>query len=438
MMLRIIVMLFAAVNLSFGYAQDIKKVFDFSAKKDCKDCISVNSPIAYGEEQKEYGFDLNTAHHVSFVGRHAQRTLYSHKPFYFSVAVPEGNYKVTIHYEGMPSKAFESTVRAESRRLQLEKVRIGKKKNLSKSFNVHIKSAFIDDTKSVKLKLPREVQKLDWDNKLTLEFQGENNIRSIEIERVPNLTTVYLAGNSTVVNQEEEPWASWGQMIPRFFDQKVAVSNHAESGLSLGSFLSSNRLDKILSIAQPGDYLFIEFGHNDQKEKGEQAGAFKSYAERLRLFVTKFREKGGYPVIVTSTARRAFDKEGKLQYTLGDFPQAARTVAAELDVPLIDLNKMTRSFYETLGVEGSKNALVHYPAHTFPNQTESLQDNTHFNTYGAYQISKMILQGIKELKLPLADHIVDFKKYNPKKPDRFPDWEWPQSLINSAVKPDGN
>jgi lysophospholipase L1-like esterase len=365
-------------------------------------------------------------------------TLFSDRPFYFSVKVPEGNYRVTIGYRGLPDRTYHSTVRTESRRLYLENIPIARHKALQRSFVLNRKDAHITGDKYVRLKKPREIQKLDWDDRLTLEFQQTNCIEFIRIEEVENVTTVFLAGNSTVVNQESEPWASWGQMIPRFFNDEVAVANHAESGLALSSFLSSNRLEKILTVAKPGDYLFIEFGHNDQKEKGENAGAYKNYTERLRYFVQQFRAIGGIPVIVTSTARRSFDEHGVLQYTLGDYPDAARKVAKEWRVPLIDLNKMTREFYEALGVEGSKNALVHYPANTFPGQTESLQDNTHFNTYGAYQIAKMVLQGIKDNKLAIRKKIVDFSKYKPSKPDDFEKWNWPWSLKDVEAKPDGN
>lgn len=419
-------------------AQDVRKEFRFDQATPAggSEAIWMVEPEAY-DPARGYGFDLNTEADVQIVRHKKVGVLQSDKPFYFSVKVPEGNYRVTLLYSGGNRKAY-STVRSESRRLHLQRIPVPKKKESEQSFIVHVKSPVISPEKSVRLKKPREVNKLDWDDKLTLEFQGENRLRGLRIERVSDVHTVFLAGNSTVVNQEDEPWASWGQMIPRFFNTGVAVANHAESGLSLGSFLSSNRLEKILAVAHPGDYLFIEFGHNDQKEKGENDGAFKSYAERLRLYVNSFREKGGVPVILTSTARRAFGSDGVLQYTLGDYPEAARQVAAALNVPLIDLNKMTRSFYETLGVEGSKNALVHYPAYSFPNQTEALQDNTHFNTYGAYQIAKMVLQGIIDNDLHLQKYMIDFSGYDPQRPDLFSIWHWPQSLINSVVKPDGN
>src|SRR5690606_36314344 len=153
----------------------------------------------------------------------------------------------------------------------LIQVQVKKNKTVEKSIVINRKDALIRKGEYVRLKKPREPEKLDWDDRLTLEFQHTNNIAYIRLEQVADIPTIFLAGNSTVVNQEHEPWASWGQMIPRFLDAKIAVANHAESGLALSSFLSSKRLDKILSVAKPGDYLFIEFGHNDQKEKGEKA-----------------------------------------------------------------------------------------------------------------------------------------------------------------------
>lgn len=399
------------------------------------DAIVLREALPF-ESNGTYGFEFGSEQLVAI--RSDSRTLYSDRPFYFSIQVPEGNYKVTVGYKGLSDSAYHSTVRSESQRLHLEDIRIARNKSLSKSFIVNRKDAHIGGDRYVRLKTPREVEKLDWDDKLTLEFQQTNHIAYIRVEQVDHVATLFLAGNSTVVNQEDEPWASWGQMIPRFFNDKVAVANHAESGLALSSFLASNRLEKILSVAKPGDYLFIEFGHNDQKEKGENAGAYKNYTERLHYFVEQFRAKGGFPVIVTSTARRAFDENGELRYTLGDYPDAARKAALELGVPLIDLNKKTRLFYETLGVEDSKKAFVHYPANTFPGQTDRLQDNTHFNTYGAYQIAKMVLQGIKENKLAVRKHFVGFSKYNPAKPDDFRKWSWPLSIKHSEIKPDGN
>ncbi|SJN48947.1 rhamnogalacturonan acetylesterase [Sphingobacterium sp. JB170] len=127
-----------------------------------------------------------------------------------------------------------------------------------------------------------------------------------------------------------------------------------------------------------------------------------------------------------------------MRYTRDDYPKAAREVGEELQIPIIDLNKMTRTFYVTLGVKGSKRAFVHYATNTFADQPEALHENTHFNTYGAHQIAKMVLQGIQDNRLPIGEHIVDFKRYDPSQPDRVDQWEWPRSIKNSDIKPDGN
>lgn len=413
------------------YAQE-QYIYSFGSKtKKEKNEININNAIRYDSEGG-FGFDFGTEKDIFL----KNNCLISDKPFYFSFKLQEGAYKITVRY--VPQKnSFTSTIRAESRRNYLNQYVVHSTGMPEQTFVVQVKDAKISTTETIKLK-ERERHKLDWDDKLTLEFQGQNFIESIRVESAKDITSIFLAGNSTVVNQEEEPWASWGQMIPAYFDDQVVVVNQAESGLSLGSFLSAHRFNKILTDAQPGDYLFVEFGHNDQKEIGEHAGAFLSYSDRLRLFVREFRKKGGIPVIVTSTARRAFDDDGNVVNTLGDFPEAARMVADELNVPVIDLNLMTTQFYQALGVEGSKKALVHYAAETFPNQPEPLADNTHFNTYGAHEIALMVLQGIEKSKLPLAKHIQNFDGYDPIHPHDWRKWNWPPSMITGATKPDGN
>jgi lysophospholipase L1-like esterase len=359
-----------------------------------------------------------------------------HQSPYFSLKVPEGNYKVTLSLKGM-NKLEALTVKAESRRLMVKEIQIGPKENKKISFVVNVKRPEFDGNNKVNLK-PREVGNLNWDDKITLEFSKPSLVKAINIEKTNDQRTIYLAGNSTVVDQDEEPWASWGQMITPFFKPGVAVSNHAASGLSLGSFLGSHRLDKILTQLKRGDYVFIEFGHNDQKEKGPADGAYGSYTKRLNLFIDKISEKGGHPVLVTSTARRSFDENGKTINTLGDYPEAARKVAKDRHVPLIDLNAMSTAFYDALGVEESKKAFVHYPANTFPGQMTALADNTHFNTYGAYQLAKCIVEGIKTTLPELSTYLTDVAAYHPAQPDQPNTFSLPLSPKSSAVKPDGN
>jgi lysophospholipase L1-like esterase len=228
-------------------------------------------------------------------------------------------------------------------------------------------------------------------------------------------------------------------MITRWFDDQVVVANFAESGLSCTSFLAQLRLDKILSMMKKGDYVIVEFGHNDEKEKKAGDGAWYSYSRNLKIFADRVREKGGNIIFVTPTARRLFTKDHQLGYTHGDYPEAMRTVAKREGVPFIELNGMTRRFYEALGEEGSKQALVHYPANTFANQPKPLADNTHFNPYGAWEVAKMIVMGLKQLNSPLADHLrSDWQDFNPAQPDDANQFVWHLSGGSNITKPDGN
>ena len=413
--------------------------FDFGSGKAAKGYTKVLPADVYSKE-KGYGFDFDSkVEGVDYGGKNflTSDLVKSDNPFYFSVAVPEGNYKIIVTL-GDPKGPALSTVKAESRRLMLEGVKTTTGQSLTKTFIVNVKDKHIAGGQLVSLK-PRELTKLDWDDKLTLEFDHQTALQALEITKVDDQVTVFLAGNSTVVNQDDEPWASWGQMIPRFFKPGVAIANHAESGLTLGSFLGSKRLTKVLSIMKPGDYLFIEFGHNDQKDKGPNDGAYKSYTERLKTFISEVKKKGGIPVVVTSTSRRSFGPDGKIVNSLGDFPDAARKVAADEKVALIDLNVMTSTLFNALGEEPSKKAFVHYPANSYPGQDKALADNTHFNPYGAYEIAQCIILGIKEQKLGIAKYLVDdLPKFDPAKPDNPADWHWPESPKSSVVKPDGN
>ena len=377
---------------------------------------------------------------VGVFGQSTEVTLdkVSTEPFSYSVAVPDGNYRVTVTV-GHKKRAGQTVVRAESRRHFFDVISTKKGQFETVSFLVHKHSPMIDDKVRVKLK-PRELTYKNWDDSLTLSFCGPAPaVKSIKVEPVSDVTTVFLCGNSTVVDQEDEPWASWGQMITRWFDDQVVVANFAESGLSCTSFLAQLRLDKILSMMKKGDYVIVEFGHNDEKEKKAGDGAWYSYSRNLKIFADRVREKGGNIIFVTPTARRLFTKDHQLGYTHGDYPEAMRTVAKREGVPFIELNGMTRRFYEALGEEGSKQALVHYPANTFANQPKPLADNTHFNPYGAWEVAKMIVMGLKQLNSPLADHLrSDWQDFNPAQPDDANQFVWHLSGGSNITKPDGN
>ncbi|MBQ9215173.1 MAG: rhamnogalacturonan acetylesterase [Prevotella sp.] len=363
----------------------------------------------------------------------------SNKPFAVSFAVPDGNYKVTITL-GSKKKAAETVVRAESRRHYFDVVSTKKGKFETLSFVVNKHSPVIEDGVRVKLK-PREVDYKNWDDSLNLSFCGPAPaVQRIQIEPAQDVTTVFLCGNSTVVDQENEPWASWGQMITRWFGPQVAIANFAESGLSCTSFLAQLRLDKILSQLKKGDYVIVEFGHNDEKEKKAGDGAWYSYTRNLKIFVDRVREAGGYIIFCTPTARRFFNDDQKtISNTHGDYPEAVKTVARRENVPVIDLTQMSTIFYETLGFEGSKKSLVHYPANTFPGQEKALADNTHFNPYGAWEIAKMVVMGLKQNGSPLVSLLrSDWQDFDPSHPDNPDTFVWYMSNGSSLTKPDGN
>lgn len=364
----------------------------------------------------------------------------SNAPFTRNIEVPDGNYKVTVVL-GSKKKAGNTVVRAENRRLMVDEVATKKGQFKTVEFVVNKRTPEIEKGKRVKVK-DREKNYNTWDNAINLEFTGAAPaVKEVKIERDTTATTIFLCGNSTVVDQPYEPWASWGQMIPRWFGPEVAISNNAESGLTAGSFLGSYRLDKILTMMKKGDYVICEFGHNDQKEKMAGAGAWYNFSYNLKVFIDKVRAKGGNIIFVTPTQRRRFDDatHSKILETHGDYPDAMRAVAKREGVPVIELHDMTRTFFETLGYENSKKALVHYPANTFLGQDKPLADNTHFNPYGAYEIAKMVVMGMKQLNLPIVKYLrSDWKDFNPAQPDDYNKFVWYNSVQQDVTKPDGN
>lgn len=352
--------------------------------------------------------------------------------------VPDGNYRVKVTL-GSASRKGSTTVRGESRRLFFENVPTRKGQFIEKTFTINKRNTKINDTESVRIK-PREQKKLNWDNHLTLEFNGDQPaIAKLEIKRIDDIPTVFLCGNSTVVDQDNEPWASWGQMIPRFFDENICFANYAESGESANTFIAAKRLKKLLTQIKPGDYVLVEFGHNDQKQKGPGKGPYESFTQSLQVFVAEARAHGAHPVFITPTQRRSFDENGKIMDTHGEFPDAMKKLAAEEKIPVIDLNSMTRTLYEALGPENSKKAFVHYPANTYPGQSKALADNTHFNPYGAYEIAKCVIEGMKSAHLPIVKYLrADYKPFNPAHPDKLKNFHWNPSPYSEIEKPDGN
>lgn len=437
-MLSLLTIILAVNTSAMAQTEFLNTKFVFGAKKQTKDCIPVSSTSRYSVDTG-FGFDFDSKPDLEAIdnkGKIGSAYATSSSSFFFSVNMVPGNYEVIL-YLGNRAGTSTTTVKAESRRLMLEKFKTSYGQIKKARFIINVRRPQILSGGTISL-TRHEPFKLDWDNKLTLEFTGSCVcVDAIMIKPVKNQITVYLAGNSTVVDQDFEPWAAWGQMIPKFFKSGVAISDQAQSGLTAGTFIAERRLEKILSEIKPGDYLLIEFGHNDQREKGPGDGPFGSYTERLKVFINKTRQEGAIPVIVTSTARRSF-RNGRIVNTLGDYPNAAREVAQKEHCALIDLNQMSSVLFQTIGEEKSKKAFVHYPAGTFPGQDKELADDTHFNSYGAYELARCVLKGIEDANLKLAKYIIDDGKFDPSKPDPISNFDLPQSPRISLEKPEGN
>lgn len=399
--------------------------FSFGPGKVAPGYTQVLPDMIYSDE-RGFGFETNAA--VTGVDRGGDDALRGHfitsdKPFYFSVRVPEeGNYRVTATL-GDSTGETTTTIKAELRRLMVEKLHTAAGQFATVSFMVNTRTPQIPavgniQAGEVRLK-PREKgnEARAWDDKLTLQFlDARPCICAIEIQKVDNLPVIYVCGDSTVCDQPGENNASWGQMLTRFFKPDVIVANHGESGESLRGFLGEKRWDKVMSLIKPGDYMIVQMGHNDEKEQGPGVGALTTYKTDLKRFVADTRAKGATPIIVSPMERRNF-AGAKITPSHGDYPEAVREVAKEDHVAFVDLTALSVTFYETLGPDKAYRAFA---------GTGTQRDTTHHDNYGAYELAKCIVQGIKDNKLDLAKHIVDdFKGFDPAHPDSIDTFEMP-------------
>ncbi|MEH7505202.1 rhamnogalacturonan acetylesterase [Neobacillus drentensis] len=222
--------------------------------------------------------------------------------------------------------------------------------------------------------------------------------------------TVFLAGDSTVSDYSISlaPRAGWGQVFNRFFDEKIVVKNEASSGRSSKSFIDEGRLESILNQIEKGDYLFIQFGHNDEKieDPTRYTKPHSTYKSYLKQYIEGARAKQAIPVLVTPVERRSFSKGGIARDTHSEYSTAMKELGLEENVPVIDLTSKSKALFQVLGPERTKDVFLCLEAGENDNYPNGVQDNTHFQETGAEMISRLLIESIEELKLePLRNHI---------------------------------
>lgn len=240
--------------------------------------------------------------------------------------------------------------------------------------------------------------------------------------------TIFMIGDSTMANKDisgGKMERGWGMMLKNFFTEDVIVDNHALNGRSSKSFISEGHWQKVVEKIKPGDYVFIQFGHNDEKDDPKRhTDPGTTFDENLRKFVKETRMRGGIPVLFNSVVRRIFTNsttavadddtrsnssagliEGDtLVDTHGDYLLSPRNVARELDVPFVDANKITHDLEQGLGPDKSKKLHMWYLPNEVPSLPKGRQDNTHYNVYGAYVVAGLLADAV-------SDAVPELKQY---------------------------
>lgn len=425
MSFRLLLVAFAsAVLLAPARAADapVSYKFSFAPGAAAAGFTPVGADAVYSQE-RGYGFEPGAA-------IRAQAGFVTADPlFKFSVAVVPGNYRVTVTL-GDPKGESLTTVKAETRRLMLERVRTRPGELVTRTFLVNMRTPALSPGNVLKLDTremnpeTHEAVTATWDDKLTLQFSDAHPaLVSLELTKVEDAITVFIIGDSTVTDQAGEPTGTWGQTLPRWLKPPVVVANHAESGETLKAFRMQNRWFKVMSEMKPGDYVFMQFGHNDPKTSGHDrmwpdddtmgdwantgSEADTEYKWLLASYAVEVKRRGGIPVIVSPMTRINMTTGALNPESLSGYPKAALEAARLAGVASIDLHAMSLLVGAALG---PKLAPL------------SSADGTHSNTYGGYLLSRCIVEGIRQAKLGLADYLVDDAgSFDPRHPQPMPE-----------------
>lgn len=217
---------------------------------------------------------------------------------------------------------------------------------------------------------------------------------------------IFMVGDSTMANKKDpdkNPEFGWGQVLQTFFSDDVQVNNHAVNGRSSKSFIEEGRWDKVIEAVKSGDYVFIQFGHNDAKvhDKSRYTNPHTTYRKNLIKFIQETKAKGAFPILLSSIVRRKFNEQDVLIDTHGAYPLICRLTAQEFDVPFIDLQLKTEELVQSLGDEASKSLYLWLEAGASEYKPEGKQDDTHLNKNGALKVASLTIEGLKEINSPL-------------------------------------
>ena len=374
--------------------------FDFGEGPVAAGYTQVKASTKYSDSQG-FGFESGTVSSVDRLWDDDLTTdfLTAKGDMVFSVALPQGNYEVTFIL-GDGENESETTVWAENRKLMLDRVTLAGGVFSRQTVSLRrMETRSMDGSVTMSIK-DREKDYRTWDKKLTFVISGKAPaVAGIEIKRNDNVTTLWLCGNSTVVDQIMAPWAGWGQMAPGFFKSSLAIANYAESGLTASGFYSMKRLAKILAEVKKGDFVTVQFAHNDQKNQND----VNNYEATLTKYANEIKAKGAIPLFVTSTARQ---NETDPKTAVGGLPERMRALGKKLGVTVLDLNQHSITLGKALG--GNKEKMYMYTA----------SDKTHFCEYGAYELARANIEEIKAKVPELAKHLRDdHEAFDSSKPD---------------------
>jgi lysophospholipase L1-like esterase len=299
----------------------------------------------------------------------------------FLVDVLNGNYLVKVGL-GSADAATMTSVRAGQGQLMLHRVETEAGRMVHRTFSVHVD-----------------------DGQLKLAFAGTGSaeaIQYIEIERDLTIPTIFLAGDSTVTDQPsgQQPYTGWGQVLPRYLAAgAAAVSNYARSGRSSKSFIDEDRLTRLWKRIRPGDYLLLQFGHNDEKDNDGGTKPFTTFQQYLSVYIDGALARGAQPVLISPMHRRFFDEEGRIRNTHGDYIAAMEQLAQGKRVPYINLAARSKRLFEQLGEEATKRIFMWLEPNRYAAWPDGTEDNTHFCEEGALAIAALVADGMRDAGL---------------------------------------